>query len=97
MKTEDTLKYNVEKYAGLRQFVEVDPNFEIPDEMSFIRSYVKSEEGMKWLGSILANCRDFESTYRILKIRFEEFPKDSETEDSRVIGILKDTWLMECL
>ena len=51
MKTEDTLKYNIEKYSHYKKFVETDNNFEVPDELAFMRPFIKTDEEKKWLES----------------------------------------------
>ena len=33
MKAEDTLNYNLKKYSGYRELIEVDENYEIPDDL----------------------------------------------------------------
>ena len=97
MKTEDTLKYNIDKYSRYKKFAEVDENFEIPDELAFMRQFIKTDEAKNWLGSLLVNCRDLVSAYRILEIRFSFLDTDTTIEEERVIDILKSIWIIECI
>lgn len=97
MKTEDTLKYNIDRYSRYKKFVEVNENFEIPDELAFMRQFIKTDEAKNWLGSLLVNCRNLRSVCRILKIRFSFLDADTTIEEDRVIDILKNIWIIECI
>ena len=97
MKINDTLTYTIRKYSGYRKFKEVDPNFEIPDELEFMKRFAGNDNAVMWLGSLLENSRDLKRTYRILKKRFGNFQTGIDGDDSRVVSILKDIWVIECL
>jgi len=97
MKTEDTLKYNIEKYSHYKKFVETDNSFEVPDELAFMRPFIKTDEEKKWLESLLVNCRDLIRTCRILEIRFGFLDAETDSEETKVIGILKNIWIIECI
>lgn len=97
MKVEDTLRYNLEKYSSYKKFIETDENFEIPQEISFVTEFIKTPETKKWLASILANCRDLDIVYKIIKVRFSKYTPGLDRAGNKAIEILKDIWIMECL
>ena len=97
MKAEDTLNYNLKKYAGYREFIEVDENYEIPDDLSYMEEFIKTPEARKWLVSLLLNCRNIERVKSILKVRFGSRTLAARIDRTRVIEMLKNIWIMECL
>jgi hypothetical protein len=97
MKVEDTLKYNLDKYSGYKKFKEADENLEIPEEISYLKEFIKTSEERKWLSSILVNCRDLDIVYKIIKVRFSRYTPGLDREGNKIIEILKDIWIMECL
>ena len=97
MKIEDTLSYTIRKYSGYREFKEADPDFEIPDELEFMKHAARGEAARMWLSSLLANSRDLKRTYRMLKKRFGNFKIGIDGDGSKVVSILKDIWVIECL
>jgi len=97
MKVEDTLQYNLNKYSNYRKFKEVDENLEIPEEISFMTEFTKTPEAKKWLSSILANCRDLDAVYKIIRVRFSRYTPGLDKAGNKTIEILKDIWIMECL
>jgi len=60
MKAEDTLNYSLKKYAGYKDFIEADENYDIPDDLSYMGEFIKTPEARKWLASLLLNCRNIE-------------------------------------
>ena len=97
MKAEDTLNYNLKKYAGYREYIEVDENYQIPDDLSYMEEFIKTPEARKWLVSLLLNCRNIERVKSILKVRFEKRTLAARIDRTRVIEMLKNIWIMECL
>ena len=97
MKAEDTLNYNMKKYSGYKDFIEADENFEIPNDLSYMEEVIKTPEERKWLVSLLLNCRNIERVKSILKVRFGSRTLASRTDKSRIIEMLKNIWIMECL
>ena len=97
MKAEDTLNYNLKKYAGYREFIEADENYEIPDDLSYMEEFIRTPEARKWLASLLLNCRNIERVKNILKVRFENRTLAARTDRTRVVEMLKNIWIMECL
>ena len=76
---------------------EADENYEIPDDLSYMEEFIKTPEARKWLVSLLLNCRNIERVKDILKVRFGSRTLTSRTDRSRVIEMLKNIWIMECL
>ena len=97
MKIEDTLSYNINKFSDYRKFKDAAPDFEIPDELEFMKRFSRSETVMKWLGSLLGNSRDLGRTCRMLKARFNDPHTRDSIDDSKAISILKNIWVIECL
>ena len=97
MKEENTLNYNLEKYSGYKKFKEAEENYRIPEEISYLSEFIRTAEEKKWLGSILANCRDLDTVCKIIRVRFSRYTPGFEKEGSKAIEILKDIWIMECL
>ena len=97
MKAEDTLNYNLKKYASYKDFIEADENYEIPEDLSYMEEFIKTPEARKWLVSLLLNCRNTERVKDILKVRFGSRTLAARTDRSRVIEMLKNIWIMECL
>ena len=97
MKAEDTLNYNMKKYSGYKDFIEADENFEIPNDLSYMEEFIKTPEARKWLVSLLLNCRNIERVKSILKVRFGSRTLAARIDTSRIIEMLKNIWIMECL
>ena len=95
MKIEDTLNYNLEKYNCTGRLKPADIEMEIPDELSFMNQFKDNEEVLKWLSSLLLNCRNRDRVISILQLRCHDL---SERQlKNRIVEILKDTWLIECV
>ena len=97
MKAEDTLNYNLKKYSGYKDFIEADENYEIPDDLSYMADFIKTPEARKWLASLLLNCRNTERVKNILKVRFGSRTLAARIDRTRIIEMLKNIWIMECL